>query len=173
MKKILFLLSFILYNLTIVGQVPFRYTKYIRGYWDDHWESTYKNWGGQHGESSYVIKGSIDDFIIYIPGCTPADFTTHIKINNFNLNINKKEKKSRLKDNKWYEYTGVMEFYFDPNVDSIEKWLRKFPTVPNPNWSNAEKRTIPVQVMIAPYKDKPETYIIIVNSYLRLGISSK
>lgn len=39
------------------------------------------------------MKGTYDDFYIYISGNTPADFTTHLKIDKLNLNIDKKEKK--------------------------------------------------------------------------------
>ncbi|WP_307768823.1 hypothetical protein [uncultured Bacteroides sp.] len=172
MKKILFLLSFILYNLSVLGQTTFSYTKYLNGYWDDQWKSAHEIWG-RSLISGYVMKGTYDDFIIYISGNTPADFTTHLKIDKLNLNIDKKEKKRRLKENQWYEYTGVLECYFDKDITSVEKWLRRFPTVPTPNWPDIKKQTISVTVLIAPYKKTPETYNIIINNNLRLGISLK
>ncbi len=77
--------------------VEFKYAKYIDGFWDK-WEDSHL----------YVIRGNIDDFVIYYHYDHPSEYIMRIKI--YYYSEEKKLKKLRLK-NGWYEYDGIVEYF--------------------------------------------------------------
>lgn len=171
MKRILFIIL-LLTSTAAFGQTFFHYNKYINEYWGDKWEDSNESlYSDQYG---YVLKGTYDEFIIYyvLPfgNNYPSDYIMRIKIIGLNTDIDKKEKKRRLKNNEWYQYSGTVEYYTDHNFSTLEQYIRSWPS--RVNRDEKRRNVTPATIKIAPYKKKPEVYNIYFGGY-GIGISLK
>ena len=140
----------------------------IDGYWGD-WIPTL----GYEYELPR-IKGTYANFVIYPASKHPSDYCVKVDIYNFNDRVDKKEKKRRIKEKQFYEYSGSIEFYLNdyyvPTTvrDWVAHWNGKMPTKysHDGHTGKAAKRVVyPAKILIAPYKDKPKCYNIIFSEY--------
>lgn len=135
---------------------------YIDGYW------------GEWNQPAYQlnIQGNYDNFIIYDSFYHPSNYMVKIIINNFRYNIDKKEKKRRRKENLFYEYSGIIEFYLLTNESpsTTKQWVynwnsRNFIPQKDDNIFPSKKIEYPAIIKIEPYKDLPTTYNIFFDGY--------
>ena len=116
--------------------------------------------------NKYKLYGNYSGFIVYNNGDHPSEFIFKFQINTFDfIEPTKKIKKQMIKLNKWYEYSGEVEYYVTEKYPTITAVLRTygFPYFSNNSGSAGNpcvKRTANATIKIAPYKDHPECYNI-------------
>lgn len=124
------------------------------GYWSD-WKDV---------SNATKIKGDYSGFIIYNVNDGPWNYYFKFKIDYFWM-PDKKKRREHRKENKWYEYTGVVEYYICddyPNIYEIFKKYRgpRFISKALENGRPTKKITSRATIKIAPYKDHPKCYNI-------------
>ena len=103
------------------AQIPIEgVSSYIKGYWGE-WQTAYP---------PISANGRYDNLVLYPKGNHPSDFCVHLIIDDFKSQIDKKEKKRRIKANESYQYNGTIEISF------------------------------PAIIRIKPYKGNPELYMV-------------
>lgn len=127
---------------------------YIDGYWSQ-WRNCSR---------SIKIQGGYSGFIICDADEGPWNYFFKFKIDNYQL-PDKKTRKEHRKENKWYIYTGVVEYYICddyPNIYQIFKKNNGFAYVPKTLTSGrpTKKITSRATIKIAPYKKHPKCYNI-------------
>mgnify|MGYP003419459575 FL=1 len=153
MKKLIFIISFLLcVTLNSVAQV--KGSAYFDGYWSK-WE---------YLGSNVELEGGYRGFIIYLEEEGPWHYRFKFTINNFQV-PNKKQRKKDIKLDKWYEYSGTVEYYISDDDPSVLAIFRKkkgvyFIASTLKNGRPTKKITSKATIKIAPFKDLPNTYNI-------------
>lgn len=153
MKKI-FLLFSLLCCVTLNSSAQLTGACYFDGYW-----SQWHSFG-----SGTKIKGNYDGFIIYLDKEGPWEYRFKFTINNLKF-PNKKQRKKDIKADKWYEFTGTVEYYITDKYLSV---LSIFRDAKKPLFAPAKldsgrptkKITSNATIKIAPFKDVPKVYNI-------------
>lgn len=151
MKKLLLIVS-LLFCVSLNSDAQIRISGYFDGYW-----SEWQDLGAE-------IKGNYDGFIIYLSNEGPWEYRFKFKINNM-LFPSKKQRKHDIKNDKWYEFSGTVEYYITDKFPTILKLFRE---AKGPLFAPAKldkgrptyKVTKRATIKIAPFKDKPKTYNI-------------
>ena len=134
---------------------------YIDGFW------------GRWNRPAYTLDviGDYGNFIICSNFDHPSKYMVKIVINNFQYNIDKKEKKRRRKENMFYEYNGTIEFYVLDNDSPstarqrVSNWTGGFLPQKSDDIFPARKVEYPAIIRIEPYNDSPTTYNIFFQGY--------
>lgn len=156
MGKFLFTLMLGIFSIRSYSQPQIALCTYYDGYWGN-WEryyiQTYGNYGG----------------IIFVPhGDHPSDWMWKFTIDNYH-SPSKEEIRYHYKYNKWYEYTGVFEYYISDEYQSLRQMFKDGYHNPiiSPKNHRVEKGERPckkvcvaVTIKIAPYKKHPKVYNI-------------
>lgn len=129
----------------------------VGGYWN--------NWV----YSVYNAYGHYDNFVL-CSGTHPSIFTLRIVLSNYQ-EPDKKTIKEHKKNNIWYTYNGIVEYWVCDKYPTIESVLKgasneEFPFIPNPEsglnynqeWGRRVKRTANATIKIAPYDKLPRVY---------------
>ncbi len=161
-----YILTFIALCCWGIAQAQISLSAYFDGYWSD-WKSC---------AQTIKIHGEYGGFIIYDQEEGPWSHFFKFTINNFCI-PDKDTRKSNLKNDKWYEYSGTVEYYICddyPTAYSVFK-SSKAPVFVTESWSKKTERPIkkitsPAKIKIRPYKDHPEVYNIWYDN-VGLGIS--
>lgn len=127
------------------------------GYFDGYWS----NWVPM-GDAK--IHGNYDGFILYVDTEGPWEYRFKLTVNNM-VFPNKKQRKKDIKDGKWYEFTGTVEFYTTnayPTILSIFRAQKGIMFAPAKlkDGRSSIKMTSRAKIKIAPFKDLPEVYNI-------------
>ena len=147
----------ILWLVVISASAQLSLSAYFDGYWSE-WKH----------DSSYSptakIHGNYSGFIIYLVSEGPWEYRFKFTIDNMNF-PDKKQRKKDMKADKWYEFTGTVEYYVG-NQNSTA--LSIFRQVKGPNLYPrvlssglpAKKITSRATIRIAAFKDLPKVYNI-------------
>ena len=151
MKKIIFIISLLL-CVSFNSEAQVRACGHFDGYWSD--------WVNLDAE----IKGNYDGFIIYLPKEGPWEYRFKFNINNMQF-PSKKQRKQDIKNDKWYEFSGTVEYYITDNYPTIIQLFRAakgpmFAPAKLDNGRPTKKVTKRATIKIAPFKDRPKTYYI-------------
>ena len=127
-------------------------------YFDGYW-SEWKHFG-----SGEELHGNYDGFVIYIKKEGIWNYRFKFKIDNMTF-PNKKQRKKDIKANKWYEFTGTVEYYITDNYPTVLKLFRDakgpmFAPAKLDNGRPTKKITSKAKIKIAAFKDLPEVYNI-------------
>ena len=128
------------------------------------WHDGY--WGKWIQQYSCSILGNYTGFIIYKNYKHPSNYFFQFDIPSYEyIEPTKKIKKEMLKQRKWYEYHGTVEYYVTEQYPTITSVLKtfEFPTFDCDSGSDGNpcvKRTANATIKIAPYKDHPRCYNI-------------
>ena len=121
-------------------------------------------------EGSYVtLSGTWNFFAVHSEHNDASQFYFRIKIDNFTI-PSKKVRKEHIKNNKWYEYSGYIEYWIDDEhmdfVSAIGKdsSLGVVPDAVTP-WGKYDGRPViakksPAIIQIQPYKNNPQLFNI-------------
>lgn len=147
MKKILLIFSLLFcVTININAQTDIK----VCGYFDDYWS----DWKPGSGAA---IRGNYDGFIIYRQKDGPWEYRFKFKIDNMSF-PNKEQREIDIKANKWYQFSGTVEYYIAFQFTSaleIFRWY-KGPYFCPPG----DKITSRATIKIAPFKDYPKVYTI-------------
>ena len=143
------------------------------GYWGE-WKSHTTRYYRLPPSYKYNLYGNASGFIIYEKGAHPSEYIFKFQASNY-VTPDKKTKKSHYKNNIWYEYSGIVEYYVTEKYPTIEAVLKayEFPYFNCNSGSNGNpcvKRTSQATIKIAPYKKHPECYNIYFDN-VAVGIS--
>ena len=100
---------------------------------DNYWSRwTYK---------SYEIAGTYADFVLFKAWDHPSAFSLRIKVNNYS-----KPSKSTIKDyikmNRWFEYSGTVEYWVSEEYPTIKDALKKTEDlVSNPDSKHSSQKS--------------------------------
>lgn len=153
MKKLI-LIGFLLIGFSVNSFAQIKCCVYFDGFW-----SSWSN-----APSELEIHGDYDGFIIYRESEGPWDYRFKFTIHNFKV-PDKKQRKKDIKTNKFYEFSGTVEYYTTDVFPSALAAFRKnkgpylLPSKQN-NGRPARKITSRATIKIAPFKDYPKTYNI-------------
>lgn len=152
MRKLAILFFLTVLSIGAYAQIPIKgVSSYLKGYWGG-WKDVFP---------TILAKGRYDNLVLYPEGKHPSDFCVHLIIDDFNNQIDKKEKKRRIKANESYQYNGTVEIYLADTAPNLTDWVKGFGGLtPNPNYQGAKKRSFPVTIKIKPYKDNPNFYMV-------------
>lgn len=160
MKKLLLFVS-LLFCVTINSnaQTDMKVCAYFDGFWSD-WESAEKT----------GIRGNYDEFIIYRQKDGPWEYGFKLKIDNMSF-PDKGQREKDLKANKWYRFSGKVEYYIDYfNPSALEMFREhKGPRLIGATGCDNKKITSRAIIKIAPFIDYPKVYTIFYDS-VGLGI---
>ena len=162
MKKSIVLIIFISYVFVTKAQIST--CCYLNGYWGE-WKSHTTRYGfGIPNTNEYNLYGGYSGFIIYKKGTHPSEYIFKFQAYAYST-PDKKTIKEHRKNNVWYEYPGIVEYYVTedfPTIDGILK-VWQFPqfncnsgSIGNP----CVKRVAAAKIKIAPYKKRPQVYNI-------------
>lgn len=149
----------------VVSQRAISGCSYINGYW------------GSWSRALYVMNGSFSEFIVYLPSEHPSKYILKVKVYGMPYEIDKKEMKQRIKQNRFYEYSGSVE-YFNNIYQAEEGFISNFrrwpdgyiPTlITNKDTKYSGEITQSyvkaAKILIAPYKKEPRVYNIFVEDF--------
>ena len=156
------------FSISLCASSQIKVNAYYDGYWGE-WEDGAIGgfFMGKPLEDDllpyFKIYGNYSGFCMYLSDSHPSAYTFKFQANNY-VTPDKKTKKYHLKNKKWYEFNGTVEYYTDDNYSNdIKKILKTgslhFPLL-KPTNKNAKKRTVNAIIQIAPYKDHPKVYNI-------------
>jgi hypothetical protein len=153
MKKI-FLLFSLFYCVAFNSSAQISGACYYDGYWGE-----WTDYGNE-----VKIRGNYDGFIIYSSKEGPWEYRFKFTINNLKF-PNKKQRKKDIAADKWYVFTGTVEYYITDDNPSILSLFRK---AKRPLFSPAKldggrptkKITSKAKIRIAPFRNVPEYYNI-------------
>lgn len=146
MKRLLSFLAIAIISISCYAQGTFNYCTMRNGIWGE-WKSS------ENPLDSYLIDKINDcEWVIYRYCNHPSNYLLRLKINNFHLDNDKKSRKEHLKNNQWYEFSGSVEIFTDP-----ETFSQRFPFVPTYDKPEIRNMKIPAQIRIEPYKKKIQT----------------
>ena len=173
MKKVILIgiLSILSVNY-ISAQRGFSMAFYINSMW------------GKWAPSSDFVSGSYDDFVIIRSKNThPSNYYARIIINNFEL-AQKSEYKKRHKNNEWYEYSGIIEYfecddYGSAKTTTMDERIKSglglsflAPTSYDKNLKGFRTIRKIIKIKIAPYEEYPIIYNIFFDNY-GIGIAMR
>ena len=153
--RILIIVVFCFTTLNIFSQISL--AAHFDGYWTE--------W--QHDSSSYPklkIHGNYSGFIIYMISEGPWEYRFKFTIDNMSF-PDKKQRKKDVKNDKWYEFTGTVEYYVSTNYPTELSIFRKSkgpllcPKTLNTGLP-AKKITSRATIKIAAFKNLPKVYNI-------------
>lgn len=157
--RTLLLILYIFFALPCLGQI--RTCVNIDGYWGD-----WSNDGVYIPENYYAITGRTTDFVVYSKFGHPSEYIFRVVITNYQ-NPTKGQIKLFRKNNKWYTYTGYVEYC--PQYDGIKKEYTLAKFIENFNHGNCYYNENRVKryatIKIAPYKKSPRVYNIWFEGY--------
>lgn len=162
MKKLILLFALLCYFSTNCdAQVR------VCGYFDGFW-SEWTNIG------TAEIKGNYDGFIIYLPQEGPWEYRFKFNIDDMDF-PNKKQRKKDIKNNKWYMFSGTVEYYVTYSHPTILQIFRdskgpKFAPAKLSSGLPAKKVVKKATIKIEAFKDVPKIYNIWFDN-VALGIS--
>lgn len=166
MKKIIF--SLLVLAIPLYASSQIKVAGYFDGYWGE-WENAYISAASIYDRIDYYfpyvkIYGDYSGFCTYLSDTHPSSYTFKFQISNYS-EPDKKKKKEYLKANKWYEYSGIVEYYVRDDLPTILDVLKcgsAFGRIPmiQPSEKSARKKTARATIQIAPYKDHPKVYNI-------------
>ncbi len=152
MKKIISIFCFLLFitNNTF-GQIK------LAGYFDGFWSPWRAN-------SSTQVYGNYEGFVIHTQEDGPWNYRFKFKIDNFNV-PNKKQRKKDIKANKWYVFSGTVEYYISDGYPSALEMFRmnKGPALHPSKFNDGtptKKITSKATIKVAAFKDLPTVYNI-------------
>ena len=161
MKRIILSLSLFAFCFVVNAQIS---TNSLHdGYWGN-WKSHTTLYSYREPWYEYELSGQTGGIAIYKRGSHPSEFFFRFTITNY-VSPDKKTKKAHMKNDVWYEYRGVVEYYVTEEYPDIVSILRKydFPyfnvnsgSIGNP----CVKRTADATIKIAAYKDQPRLFNI-------------
>lgn len=133
----------------------FRACVYYDGYWGE-WHN-FRN----------SLYGNNSSMIIYVPDYHRSLYQFKFTISNYHA-PSKDEIKYHLKNNEWYQYDGVVEYYVTDEYPTIKDVFKKtgFPSIHpalhdiNAGQTPCAKRTAKAIIRIEPYKKHPQVYNI-------------
>jgi hypothetical protein len=152
MKKFLFVIS-ILFFFSLNSSAQINVCAYFDGFWSP--------WGAAVEAKIY---GNYEGFVIHSAEEGPWGYRFKFKIDNFNV-PKKKQRKKDMKANKFYEFTGTVEYYvsdiyptaIDAFRDHKGPW---FSPAKNLRGNPAKKITSKATIKVAAFKDYPKVYNI-------------
>jgi hypothetical protein len=115
-------------------------------------------------KGSYVVQsGTYNQFYVHSYFEDSSHFYFRITIDNFSI-PDKKTRKTYLKNNLWYEYTGTIEYWIDDEHMNFISCIsgNSVPIAACP-WTKYDKtpsiiKKSPATIKIAPYEKYPVTY---------------
>lgn len=153
MKKILCVLLFMCSTPLVFSQ-DFTYSTNISNLWGD-WNTAY------HAR----LNGKYDDLIVTSNSYNhPSEYIARIKLNNFKIEEDKKERKRRIKANEWYVYEGTITIKVEGEEDLLY-FVKIFPNYGSYHFSRETEKTYKATIKIAPYEKSPKTYNIFFEDY--------
>lgn len=149
-KTIIFIVLFLCLSFDASAQI--RACGYFDGYW-----SEWTNLGAE-------IHGNYDGFIIYLKKEGPWEHRFKFDIN-FMSFPDKKQRKKDIKANKWYVFSGTVEYYVSAEYPSALSNFRQnkgplFISAKAKNGRPSTKEKSIATIKIAAFKDRPKTYNI-------------
>lgn len=152
MRKLAILFFLTVLSIGAYAQIPIEgVSSYIKGYWGE-WKTPLP---------SLLANGKYDDLVLYTKGDHPSDFCVHLKIEGFRNQIDKKEKKRRIKKEESYQYNGTIEFYLSETTPTALSWVKSFAIMtPNSKFKDSHIVSFPAIIKIKPYKENPEFYMV-------------
>lgn len=165
MKK--FFLLLFLSTVPYFASAQIKVNAYYDGYWGE-WEDGAVGgflYGQPDKRLPYLkVYGNYSGFCIYYSNSHPSTYTFKFQTNNY-YTPDKKTRKEYLKNNKWYEFYGTVEYYVydeQPTIKDILKAKTEFVHFPviQPTFKSARKKTASAKILIAPYKEHPQVYNI-------------
>lgn len=153
MKKII--MTMILVLVCIVATAQIKTCCYFDGYWSD-WQY-----------SNSVIRGGYNGFMIYKSSDGPWYPLFKFIINNYYIPSDKETRKNNITYNRWYEFSGTVEYYISDDFTSAYQCFKKNG---GPHFVRSKyyqdlgmpvkKITSRATIKIAPFKDHPKVYNI-------------
>lgn len=139
------------------GNVNLAIAANINGYWSEQHDqrfSVYQDRPTSYG-TFFIQTGA--------PGANPWDYTFKFIITNWRRPT-KQELDSCKKNDKWLEYSGIVEYWVNEDYPTIEAVIRKFgwPSIAQSGTMKHAKRTTKAKIQIAPYNfgDPPTIFNI-------------
>lgn len=117
----------------------------IWGQWKESMTLSYSN-------GYLIVKIDRGEYVIYKNFDHPSNYVFRVKINNFYIDKNKKSRKEHIKNNEWYEFTGIVEIYTDS-----ETFISQFPYVPTHDKPEIKSNMFSARIKVEPYKKSPKT----------------
>lgn len=152
MKKIIFLISVLMcYSFNSSAQIKF--SAYFDGFWSP--------WGESADARVY---GNYEGFVVHTVSEGPWNYRFKFTIHDFKV-PNKKQRKKDIKANRYYEFSGTVEYYVSDIYPSAISAFREnkgphFLPTKNRRGNPAKKITSKATIRVAPFKDVPRTYNI-------------
>ena len=124
----------------------FMYSKYIDGFWGD-WEF-YK-----YGCQKVFLKGNA--LYIYNGFSHPSEYIAKIVMYGFD---DKKSREKHIDEKGWYEYTGVIEYYWNGDIPNSYASLTVFTNFPK---KDLTQKSASCTIRIQPYRTYPQTFNVL------------
>ena len=162
MKKFVVIIALLLCT-SLSSSAQISLCAYFDGYWSEWIPAT-----------NVGIYGNYEGFIIHPTADGKWDYPFKFTIHNFNV-PNKKQRKKDIKSNKWYTFTGTVEYYISDDIPSALYAFREkrgpfFVKAKQANGRPTKKITSRATIKVAAFKDVPTVYNIHYDN-VGLGIS--
>ena len=158
MKKYLFILLFVFSGVRVYSQVECEvsYAVELNSVWGA-WSQTYRDY----------YYGSFREFVHIGERRHPSEYIWKLELKDY-VHPTKSEIKKHYKNKEWWTYEGILEFFVTDEYPDAVSQLKKNGDLFVAPWLHdvskgqtpCVKKTIPVEVKIAPYKDYPHCYNI-------------
>lgn len=152
MKKFILIVS-ILLGLSLNSSAQIQFSAYFDGFWSPWIDA-----------ADARVYGNYEGFVIHTAAEGPWDYRFKFTIHDFKV-PNKKQRKKDIKENRYYEFTGTVEYYISDIYPSAleafrdNKGVKLLPSK-NRRGNPAKKITSKATIRVAPFKDVPRTYNI-------------
>lgn len=151
-KKIFIILALLFVTTKVFSQRSL--SAYFDGYWSD-----WKQLG-----TAEIFHGNYDGFMLYLEKEGPWNYRFKFTVDNMTF-PDKKQRKKDIKENKWYVFSGTVEYYITDNYLTILSLFRAakgpmFAPAKLENGRPTKKITSKATIKVAPFKDLPRTYNI-------------
>lgn len=156
MKRLFLFVVFLVTTNFVMAQFEgFKTCSWHDGFWGD-WK--------MHYHSITKLRGSNSGFAIYSSSDHPSKYVFRFQIDSYTA-PDKKTIKHHFKNNEWYVYSGIAEYYVTDEFPTIDKILKayEFPYFncdSGYGYRPCVKRTAKATIKIAPYKEYPKCYNI-------------
>lgn len=156
MKKLLIISFLAFISVETYGTSWIKTAVYQNGIWYP-WEQA----------SNVIMSGTYNQFMIHSSGEDPSRFYFRVTVENFFI-PEKSIRKSHIKTNEWYEYTGYIEYWIDDEhldfLSCLGNSWRVLPMSALP-WYHYDGRPSIIKrsratIKIQPYEKTPELYNI-------------
>ncbi|OYD44634.1 hypothetical protein CHU00_16085 [Sphingobacterium cellulitidis] len=147
----------------------------IDGYWGDFSKATSPDYSysGAPENNDFSLGGNYNDLILYRRGDHPSSYVIKLtvfeapEIAVFDHKELDKIRKKTYKNNEWFEYKGVLEFYSNDKLISL---VNGFPYHIKTKGGDGVMKKEPVTVKVQGFKKYPKNYVIIFNNNKSLGL---